>query len=271
MGINQNVSKMMTLVRRGSLPTSEEVVRTAFEELGYGENGPDPKTIRMEFNDRLAQVFKYTLEVLERFEEQTYLEGVPNELIKMKPDAFEKAAKIIKDSIDEAAGIREAFKSLFTDLYPLLRRVFLSISNSRKSRGGRDFELQFGALLEQAGVTYQKIDRQTRTDFMVPCDDVFNKNPNDALVLSAKRTLRERWREVAEELFDLRSPNVYLITADENITTGHVEGICGRYRMHLVVWDHIKNTKFPEDSRVISYSQLSQDVIESFERRWNNQ
>jgi len=262
---------MMTRVRKGNMPTSEEVVGIAFEELGYGEEGPDPKIIRMEFNNRLAQVFKYTLEVLERFEEQAYLEGIPNELIKMKPEAFEKAAKIIKDSKDHTTGIREAFNSLFIDLYPLLRRVFLSISNSRKSRGGRDFELQFGALLEQAGVTYQKIDRQTRTDFMVPSDEVFNKNPNDALVLSAKRTLRERWREVAEELFDLRSPNVYLITADENITYGHVEGICGRYRMHLVVWDHIKNSNFPEDPRVIGYSQLSQSVIETFERRWNNQ
>jgi hypothetical protein len=270
MGLREEIASMMARVRNGRLPASEMIVEVAFKELGYGPEGPDNESIRKEFNSRLKQVFEYTLEVLERFEENAYVEGVPDELIKSRPDILDEAAEIIRGSQDINIGIRRAFKYMFRELYPMLRRIFLSISQSRKTRGGRDFELQFGKLLEMAGVTYQKVGRQTRTDFMIPSDDMFNLNPNAALVLSAKRTLRERWREVAEELFNLRSPNVYLITADNRVSSGHAEQICRRYRIHLVVWDDLKNSRFANEPLVIGYSQLAQDVIPSFEERWKN-
>lgn len=258
----------MTRIREGKLPGSEMIVNTAFNELGYIANFPDQLKIRHEFNSRLKEVFEYTLVVLERYEEQAYLSGIPEEIIKNRKDAFERAEKVLLETEDTSAGLRDAFRSLFADLYLTLRHVFLSISQSRKTRGGKDFELQFGRLLEYAGVPYQKIQKQTRTDFMVPSDEVFNTNPNIALVLSAKRTLRERWGEVAEELFNLRSPNVYLITADEKVTRGHVDQICGQYRIHLVIWDGLKNQKFQNDPLVIGFTKLATEVFSSFEERW---
>jgi len=269
MDLRTEVKRMMRRVRNGRLPGSEIIVDTAFEELGYGPIPPDPGIIRKEFNDRLREVFEYTLEVLERFEEDAYIGRVPEELFANKPEAFQKAEMIIKDSCDMSSGLRDAFRSLFADLYPTLRRIFLSINQSRKTRGGKDFELQFGKLLEYAAIPYQKVSQQTRTDFMVPSDEVFNTNPNIALVLSLKRTLRERWREVAEELFNLRSPNVYLLTADERITRGHVDQICGQYRIRLVVWDEIKVNTFQDDPLVIGYSDMANDVFPTFEQRWS--
>jgi hypothetical protein len=259
---------MMRRIREGRLPSSEVVVETAFRELNYGPNGPGMETVRREFNQRLQQVFEYTLEVLERYEERAYATGIPDELIVRREGAFRKAERAMKRSKDARQGFQNSFRMLFAELYPTLRQVFLSISQSRKARGGKDFELEFGRLLDYAGVPYQRVSRQTRTDFMVPSDDTFNSNRNIALVLSAKRTLRERWREVAEELFNLRSPNVYLITADDNVSAGHVEQICRRYRIYLVVWDKLKESDFGNDPFVLGYSELLNEVIPIFESRW---
>jgi len=268
MGLRDEVSDMMRRIREGRLPSSEVVVETAFRELGYGPSGPGIETVRLEFNERLRQVFEYTLEVLERYEESAYATGIPDEIIASREDAFKKAERVMRRSGDARGWLRDAFRTLFAELYPTLRQAFLSISQSRKARGGKDFELEFGRLLDCAGVPYQKVSRQTRTDFMVPSDDTFNSNRNIALVLSAKRTLRERWREVAEELFNLRSPNVYLITADDNVSTGHVEQICRRYNIHLVVWDRLKESGFRDDPLVLGYSELLNGVIPTFESRW---
>ncbi|MEW6188609.1 MAG: type II restriction endonuclease [Actinomycetota bacterium] len=149
-----------------------------------------------------------------------------------------------------------------------MRRGFLSISQSRKTRGGRDFELQVGCLLELMGVPFEKKKRRYRVDFMIPSDDAFHHNPNRSIILSAKRTLRERWREVVEELQAMRSPNIYLITADENVSLGHVEGICGQYRIHLVVWDEVKKNKFSDEPLVISYTTLANEIIPLFRQFW---
>ena len=268
MELKEEVRRMMRDIRANRLPSSRDVVERAFEELGYGEVLSTPDVVRAEFNARLREVFEYALIVLERFEQDTYLEGIPDHLIERRPEVFRRAERTIEGSENTSEGLGRAFRQMFADLYPMLRQIFLSISQSRKTRGGSDFELAFGTLLGYAGIPYQRVPRQTRTDFMLPSEDAFNQNSNVTLVLSAKRTLRERWREVAEELFDLRSPNVYLITADEKVTRGHVEGICGRYRIHLVVWDSIKNDRFPDEPLVIGYSALANDVFPTFEHRW---
>lgn len=268
MSLQEEIREIMKSIREGVLPSSEVIVSTAFEELGYDDQPPPAPEIRKEFNDRLAEVFKHTLEVLERFEDRAYAAGIPDALLEKRPDSFRKAAEMVERSGSAALGIRKAFRALLIELYPVLRQIFLSISQSRKARGGRDFELQIGRMLDYANVPYQKIARQTRTDFMVPNDKRFTENRNAALVLSAKRTLRERWREVTEELFNLRSPNVYLLTADYDVTSGHVSQICDHYNIHLVVWDETKISKFPSNHLVLGYSRLMNEVVPTFEQRW---
>lgn len=135
------------------------------------------------------------------------------------------------------------------------------MSQSRKTRGGQDFELQIEGLLKLSQVPYERQVTENRTDFIVPSIQVYERNRNEALVLSAKRTLRERWREVAEELFNLRSPNVYLLTADEDVSYGHVEGICKRYNIWLVVWDNLKQSKFADEPLVLGYTGWARERI----------
>lgn len=116
-------------------------------------------------------------------------------------------------------------------------------------------------------IPYQKIKRAYRVDFMLPSDDLFKTNPTAAAIASAKRTLRERWREVVEELHDMRSPNIFLITADDAVSKGHVRDICGKYRIHLVVWDDVKK-KYPNDPLVISYTTWANEKLPILKQFW---
>jgi len=80
--------------------------------------------------------------------------------------------------------------------------------------------------------------------------------------------LRERWAEVAEELFSLRSPNVFLFTADQNVTQQHVAQICQRYNIHLVVWDEVKAARFPEAALVLSYTDWATARLAVLRQYW---
>jgi hypothetical protein len=84
---------------------------------------------------------------------------------------------------------------------------------------------------------------------------------------TAKRTLRERWREVVEELYDMRSPNIFLITADYDVSKGHVEAICNQNRLHLVVWEEVKK-KYKNDPLVLSYNQWAKERLPILKKFW---
>jgi hypothetical protein len=260
--IKKDVARLMSDVRKKRLPSSEVIVGETFKRLGYAVGKFPPEYFRENFNKVLNEVWTETLDVLESYEERVYPGNVIDALMEFKAELVEESKKVAQQK-----GFTAAARHLFTSFYPYLREVFLSISQSRKTRGGRDFELQFGKLLDLMNVPYQKIKRAYRVDFMIPSDDMFHKNPTAAAIASAKRTLRERWREVVEELHDMRSPNIFLITADRNVTTGHVNSICGNYRIHLVVWDDVK-LKYTDEPLVLGYSEWANKRLPILSQFW---
>lgn len=263
--LKEEVSRMMRRLRKGRVPPSSTVVDEAFRELGYLEGKVSADHVRDNFNQMLYSAWEKTLEVLERYEARAYSTGIVENLIRLRPNDARAAKKL-----SGSEGFLPAVTLLFERWYPYLRESFLSVSQSRKTRGGRDFELQFGGLLDLLGVPYEKKKRAHRVDFMMPSNAAFLRNPTSASVVSAKRTLRERWREVVEELQALRSPNIFLITADFGVSEGHVREICGRYRIQLVVWDYLKSSKFPREPLVMGYTKWATKRLPVLERFWEN-
>ncbi len=264
MGIKQEVKKMMTEIRNGSLPSSDLIVKETFKELGYIPQKIKPEEAEQKFEEILNEVWVKTLDVLEKYENAAYSSGIPSKLILKHPRIIDDAEERI-----EKNGFKPVVIQIFQNWYPYLREMFLSVAQSRKARGGRDFELQFGEMLDLIGVPYQKIKRTYRVDFMMPNDETFKKNPTSAAIASAKRTLRERWREVVEELYDMRSPNIFLVTADYNVSKGHVRAICGDYRIHLVVWNDVKQ-KFPNEPLILSYNQWAKERLPILKKFWES-
>lgn len=244
------------------IPKSEEIVREAAGEMGIDTlSGVE---IRGSFNELLIEIGDKTLSIYERYEHDANAQGLPCRVLADNPRQVEEAEKISK-----AEGFQPGVLHLLGSLYPELRRAFLSISQGRKSRGGKSFEDQFALLLTISGFPYERQHRRYRTDFILPSNSAFDRNRTVCAVASLKRTLRERWQEVAGELTNLRAPNVFLVTADEKVSTGHVKGICDDNLLHLVVWDSVKQ-QYATHPRVLGFSQFANQRLPQLQSQWES-
>jgi len=264
--MKERLRKLMKRVREKSgLPSSSKIVDETFERLGYTPGKIKQNYVLENFNDILRKVWEESLVTLEKYEKRSYSTGIIEQLIEEFPEDYREAEKVSQEQ-----GFRKGVLTIFSKWYLHLRIAFLSVSQSRKQRGGKDFELQVEKLLDLGVIPYIKQEKQNRTDLVLPDVETFNRNRNVAVVVSLKRTLRERWAEVAEELFNLRSPNVYLFTADENVTNTHVDRICGHYNIHLVVWDFIKEEKFSDRDLVLGYTEWAAKRLPILMSHWTN-
>lgn len=252
------------MASRPTIPSSEEIVREAALELGVA--GLPPADARLAFNGLMKDLGDKTFEIYERYEQAANSDAIPKRLLDGNPQQVSEA-----EGVSASKGFRAGALALLTSLYPEMRRAFLSVSQGRKSRGGKSFEDQFACLLTLAGFPYARQHREYRTDFTLPSDGAFERNRTVCAVASLKRTLRERWQEVAGELTQLRAPNVFLVTADPRVSDGHVRGICDANLLHLVVWDEVKAKKFPRHPRVLGYTQFAGERLPQLQEQWRNQ
>lgn len=260
MSLKQEVQRMMKEIRK-HLPSSEIIVSETFGRLGYTSDRINPQQAKERFEELLHHVWEETLHVLEEYEDKVYSRGIPSQLIAKDESLFAGSEETRRRN-----HFMQNVVDLFQRWYPYLREMFLSVAQSRKARGGRDFELQFGGMLDLMGVPYQKIKRAYRVDFMMPDDETFKENRTSAAIVSAKRTLRERWREVVEELYNMRSPNIFLVTADYEVSQSHVNAICGDYNIHLVVWKEVKE-KY-SNPLVLTYDHWAKERLPILMQFW---
>lgn len=250
------------MTSHSSIPTSIAIVQEAAKELGLGSLGPE--AVRADFDSLLRTLSAKTLSIYEQYEEEFYSTSIAKRAVEGNEDLVEKAA-----NISETEGFEAGVLALLQSLYPSLRGAFLSVRQGRMSRGGKSFEDQFALLLEHGGYSFARQHKKYRTDFMLPSEDAFDKNRVVCVVASLKRTLRERWLEVVGELTQLHAPNVYLITADENVSPGHVKGICDDNPLNLVTWDDVKK-KYDDHPRVLGFTQFASERLPQLESQWTN-
>jgi len=118
---------------------------------------------------------------------------------------------------------------------------------------------------------FEEQTKEYHTDFVFPSLQFFKRDRTRSIVFSVKRTLRERWQEVVDELHHTNCPNVYLATADEAnkiSQSTHIDGL-RRYNMHLVVWDNVKREKFQNEPVVRDYTEFATIDVPTFRGFWN--
>lgn len=261
MASNDPIYQLVRRIRDQRMPSSQEIVAEAAKELGLVQETLNPQTVLNSFNDNLHQLFVRTLDVLERYEEDVYSHAVMPELVTMRRGILQGVT-----GADNSELVSRALQALYPDLW----KVFLSRSQSRKQRGGQDFQDQIKTMFRLTGIPFVEQTREFHTDFVIPSQTFYEQDRTRAIIFSVKRTLRERWQEVVEELYHTRCPNVYLATANDvnKISQGtHIEGL-RRYNMHLVVWDQVKQTKFPNEPAVKSYTDFATHEIPTLRSFW---
>jgi len=147
----------------------------------------------------------------------------------------------------------------FSDFYSEM----LNAAQQRKVRVGSGFETHIRALLQGGGIPYaeQKVVSSLRPDFVLPSVALYQANSRDALVLSAKTTLRERWKQVTMES---RSCPVFLATLDESVAISSVKKM-NEHDVFLVVPEAFKAdgtvVDFSKESNVLTFKEFFQEEI----------
>lgn len=193
--------------------------------------------------------------------------GVEYEIFKdlqTKARAIELVKLILGDDPDKVDAHR-ALRALVLDFHRI-DALLLSAAQQRKSRAGYSFEHHIEAMMLDGGIPFEKqvvIEAKKRPDFILPSLSLYldgQRDQQEALVLSAKTTLRERWKQVGQEI---RNCDLYLATVDENIASNAIEDMDSQ-GIRLVVPESLKNSdtsEYRKQASVISFKTFFETEV----------
>jgi hypothetical protein len=187
-----------------------------------------------------------------------------------KEERRHRAAQVLDILLSEGADRGpDQLVSAVVRGFARLDAAFLSASQYRKSRAGRSFEHHIARMLRDGNVRFeaQSVTGGRRPDFVLPSLEVLRRKQRaqlDALVLSAKTTLRERWKQVALEKFDC---DLFLATVDDRVSAAAIADMEAR-GIVLVVPESLKNsseTFYGGSSNVITFADFFNELADERE------
>jgi hypothetical protein len=150
--------------------------------------------------------------------------------------------------------------------FPLLDQVFLSASQQRKTRAGRSFEHHIAATLKAGHIRFEEqvVTGGMRPDFVLPDAKTLKLGKarayEEALVLAAKTTLRERWKQVSREGLHCA---VFLATVDDRVPGAVIKEMTNA-GIVLVVPESLKQSRetfYADNTGVITFESFFRGEI----------
>ncbi len=131
-------------------------------------------------------------------------------------------------------------------------------------------QYQLEHLFERCGFLFEK---QTRlngpVDFLFPSERYFSHYKHDAIVLSVKRTLRERWQQSVAELRAADVGRIFLATAERERASEATLKRMDDLNVTLVVFDELKQAFYEDRRNVIGYSEFIHVNLAYAEGLWS--
>lgn len=166
-----------------------------------------------------------------------------------------RAAELVALLVDPGDMVTAVVKQ-----FPEIDRIFLSASQQRKTRAGRSFEHHIAATLKAGRIRFveQAVTGGRRPDFVMPTLAVLRKRKRahgDALVMAAKTTLRERWKQVTSEKLNC---DVLLATVDDRVAPSSIREMA-ELGIRLVVPETLKTSEeahYKGQSNVMSFREF---------------
>lgn len=145
---------------------------------------------------------------------------------------------------------------VIADNFPALDRFFLGLTQGRRVRAGKAFELvirKLFLLLSYPFTAQAVINGQP--DFILPSVEHYRRNPMDVIIFTVKRTLRERWRQIVTE--GTRGLGFFLATIDEDVAQRDLADMLSS-RINLVVPTRIKTIRedYQNAANVITFEDF---------------
>ncbi len=151
-----------------------------------------------------------------------------------------------------------------------------SFAQSRKTRAGGSAQYHIEFILDELG--YKGLYERQRilngtVDFLFPSFEMWQKDRRRCTVLSVKRTLRERYKQVFEELSATRGLVLYLLStqteseAQKDITQEKVQRL-NEQNVYLIVRDEIKQGRFSQEANVLGFTDFFCKELPRLKERW---
>ncbi|MCC6943891.1 MAG: hypothetical protein IT335_04890 [Thermomicrobiales bacterium] len=175
---------------------------------------------------------------------------------------------IIREALHGTPIGREGVGDFAKELFPRLNEFFSSLAQSRKSRAGISFETHTRFLFRHLNYPF---DEQRvingRPDFILPNADLYRTSPDDVVLLTVKRTLRERWRQIIPE--GVKTSRYFLATIDTALTSETLAEMANHRVVLVMPQPKIDEVPaYAASDRVISFATLFEDHIEPALIRW---
>jgi len=155
-----------------------------------------------------------------------------------------------------------------TPIFETLDRFYLSVAQSRKTRAGQTFEATIRGLFRRCGYPFEERSIVNgRPDFLMPSQAHYLRFATDCIVFTAKRTIRERWRQIATE--GTRGRALYLATIDEGVSASQAAEML-QNRIYLVVPQELKRdiSHYADAPNIISFEDFFTDHLDPAMERW---
>jgi hypothetical protein len=174
---------------------------------------------------------------------------------------FDELQRLLEQRDSETRETLIAVSKRLSQFYKLLMESF---AQSRKTRAGVSAQYHVEFILNQLG--FQGLFECQRklngtVDFLFPSFAMWQKDQRRCTVLSIKRTLRERHKQVFEERLATGGLTVYLMStqteseAQKDITAEIVQRL-KKQDVYLVVRDAIKQERFPKEASVLGFTDF---------------
>lgn len=230
------------------LPSASEIFRTALADLLPDLN--DSGLVKGHFSRLVAEVQTRAYEI--------YLE------------AEGKAVGAALQELIEPRLAGSASADVFTFLkqHPfVLDRLYLSLTQSRRSRAGQTFELVVTTLFQALGYPYsaQPALAGSKPDYVLPSIEHYQAYATDCMLFTCKRTLRERWRQVVTE--GTTGQAFFLATIDEKLTGPQLSQMQQNHVIVVVPGD-LKREKYADRPNVISFEDFFEHRLDPAVKRW---
>jgi hypothetical protein len=240
-----------------------------------------PETLAMAGLARDAYLKKHSLGNLNPFEMETPGDALREISRAIEWDLFrdyrlkERAVGLVRIVLGDAPKALTASNVIhaLVDGLPDVDRYMLSAGQQRKARAGVSFEHHIERMLSDGMVPFRKqvvIQARKRPDFVLPSFEHLTNPPTGkdrGLILSAKTTLRERWKQVEREM---HGSELFLGTVDENIAANAIEEMASM-GINLVVPEQLKKSKETEYDRhknVLSFKNFFGTVVSKRMASW---
>lgn len=220
-------------------------------------------------NDYLCRLLDAEYEIYREVEREL-IEGAveafltADDAIRGKYPALRSLLERAQEHLSANHKPREALIAVSKPLAQFYKLLTESFAQSRKTRAGGSAQYQVEFILNQLG--YQGLYERQRTlngtvDFLFPSLAMWEKDRRRCTVLSVKRTLRERYKQVFEELSATRGLTMYLMStqpeeeAQKDITAEKVQ-VISQQNVYLVVREAIKKERFDNEASVLDFTDF---------------